>query len=431
MGCQQAQTVREYFRDPSPHEAYLLGLTQSGLGGTALVERWLEAATSALSEALTVQAPFREEGIFLAEEPMALGFRLSLRRGQRLEVELEVEAEEAVRVFIDLFRAAPEPTRMPARVTSAAPGERRLTYEPWAEGVYVARVQPELLRRGRYSLTIRAGGALAFPVEGFDTRAIGSVFGDPREGGRREHHGVDIFAPRGTPALAAAEATVSRVRDGGLGGKTVWLRDTARGNSLYYAHLDRQLVEEGDRLMPGDTVGLVGNTGNARTTPPHLHFGIYRRRHGPLDPFPFLWQPPGELPERVADASFLGTWVRIRRGDIRLREAPSTRAPTLDSMAVNTTLRVVAASGDWYRVRLPDGRGGFVLARLTEPLTAPLRTARATSDVPVRSDPRGDALVLHQVGEGSAIEVLGEFRDYLYVRPPQGPPGWVAVTPEG
>jgi len=37
-----------------------------------------------------------------------------------------------------------------------------------------------------------------------------------------------------------------------------------------------------------DVVGYVGNTGNARSTPPHLHFGIYRRGEGPIDPLPFV-----------------------------------------------------------------------------------------------------------------------------------------------
>src|SRR5690606_6321435 len=132
------------------------------------------------------------------------------------------------------------------------------------------------LRAGRVTVTLAAEPALAFPVEGRGTGAVGSFFGADRDGGARSHHGVDIFAPRGTPVLAAAEGTVSRVRETPRGGKVVWLRDEARGQNLYYAHLDSQLVAGGERVRVGDTLGLVGNTGNARTTPPHLHFGIYR-----------------------------------------------------------------------------------------------------------------------------------------------------------
>ena len=55
-----------------------------------------------------------------------------------------------------------------------------------------------------------------------------------------------------------------------------------------WVHLDEQLVEPGQWVEPGDVVGRVGNTGNARTTPPHLHFAIYAEGQGPIDPDPFL-----------------------------------------------------------------------------------------------------------------------------------------------
>ena len=58
--------------------------------------------------------------------------------------------------------------------------------------------------------------------------------------------------------------------------------------SHYYAHLERPAVTTGEHVTVGDVVGYVGNTGNARTTPPHLHFGIYRRGEGPIDPLPFV-----------------------------------------------------------------------------------------------------------------------------------------------
>ena len=118
-------------------------------------------------------------------------------------------------------------------------------------------------------------GCLTFPVQGWQSRGIGSPFGTERDGGRRRHRGVDLFAPRGTPVLAAAAGRVWRVGWDDLGGRVVWQRDGAHGAWLYYAHLDRQLVHFGQRVSAGDMIGLVGNTGNARTTPPHLHFGVY------------------------------------------------------------------------------------------------------------------------------------------------------------
>jgi murein DD-endopeptidase MepM/ murein hydrolase activator NlpD len=61
------------------------------------------------------------------------------------------------------------------------------------------------------------------------------------------------------------------------------------GMRLYYAHLDTQLVVPGQFVRAGEPIGTVGNTGNAITTPPHLHFGVYwRQRGGARDPSAFL-----------------------------------------------------------------------------------------------------------------------------------------------
>ena len=113
------------------------------------------------------------------------------------------------------------------------------------------------------------------------------MWGDARDAGARSHEGIDIGAPRGTPVIAAAAGTISRVQESDIGGKTVSLSVKDRNLSLYYAHLDLQLVQQGQKVNVGDTIGLVGNTGNAITTEPHLHFGIYGYS-GAIDPFPFV-----------------------------------------------------------------------------------------------------------------------------------------------
>jgi murein DD-endopeptidase MepM/ murein hydrolase activator NlpD len=57
----------------------------------------------------------------------------------------------------------------------------------------------------------------------------------------------------------------------------------------YYAHLSRfGAFEVGDRVSAGDIVGYVGDTGNARGTPPHLHYGVYRFGGAAINPFPLL-----------------------------------------------------------------------------------------------------------------------------------------------
>jgi hypothetical protein len=96
---------------------------------------------------------------------------------------------------------------------------------------------------------------------------------------------VDIFAPRRTPVLAVADGRAS-YRVSNLGGHSIWLNTP--GVSYYYAHLERVAVGGGERVRAGDIVGYVGDSGNAASVGPHLHFGIYKWGSEPVDPLPLL-----------------------------------------------------------------------------------------------------------------------------------------------
>lgn len=132
---------------------------------------------------------------------------------------------------------------------------------------------------------------LGVPVQGVSAARIADTFGAPR-GRDRSHQGVDIFGRRGTPVRSAALGIVTSIREGGLGGKQVWVIGPGR-ERYYYAHLDawNPLLAVGDVVRPGDQLGEVGNTGNARGTPPHLHFGVYGSG-GARDPLPMLRTGP-------------------------------------------------------------------------------------------------------------------------------------------
>lgn len=102
----------------------------------------------------------------------------------------------------------------------------------------------------------------------------------PRSGGR-QHKGTDIFAEKGTPALSmvGGEVVKAEYADEGLGGRRVWVRGND-GNYYYYAHLDSVKVSAGQKVAPGEVLGTVGTSGNAKGTPPHLHFGISKGMGG-------------------------------------------------------------------------------------------------------------------------------------------------------
>lgn len=129
--------------------------------------------------------------------------------------------------------------------------------------------------------------ALPVPVQGVRASQVADTFGAPR-GRDRSHAGVDIFAKRGTAVRSATLGVVTDIRDSGLGGRQVWVLGPAR-ERYYYAHLEdwREGLERGEVVQVGSVLGYVGDSGNAKGTPPHLHWGIYGNE-GAYDPLPLL-----------------------------------------------------------------------------------------------------------------------------------------------
>jgi Peptidase family M23 len=109
------------------------------------------------------------------------------------------------------------------------------------------------------------------------------------------HHCDDIFAALGTPVVAVATGTVNRVGWEKVGGWRLWVRDRV-GNQFYYAHLSgyAPAILHAKRVRAGEVIGFVGNTGDAFTTSPHVHFEIHPRRllhlhyDGAVDPTRYL-----------------------------------------------------------------------------------------------------------------------------------------------
>ena len=128
---------------------------------------------------------------------------------------------------------------------------------------------------------------LPVPVSGVAARQLADTWGAPRSGGRH-HQGIDIFARRGTAVTSATAGIVVRVGENRLGGRIVMIAGPAMAWH-YYAHLDRFAdLHVGDIVQPGTIVGYVGTTGNARGTPPHLHYGIYLAPGRAINPYPLL-----------------------------------------------------------------------------------------------------------------------------------------------
>lgn len=87
------------------------------------------------------------------------------------------------------------------------------------------------------------------------------------------HKGIDIFAPKGRPIIAPTAGLILYTGAIDRGGQ-VALMITPSLRVHYFAHLDRIDASVGHLLWQGDQIGLVGDSGNAKGKPPHLHYTV-------------------------------------------------------------------------------------------------------------------------------------------------------------
>ncbi len=181
-----------------------------------------------------------------------------------------------------------------------------------------------------------AAGTYVFPVFGSAASYIND-WGAPRAG-TGTHHGNDIFAPTGTPVLAVTDGELYKVGVNSLGGNRLWLRDDL-GNTYYYAHLSgyTSQVKDGVRVRRGEIIGYVGNTGQAITTPPHLHFEIHPGDGDAVNPYPFLqaWQRGTEVPKAYPAAASARGQAPLASGVVLIgRDAEEAPADTGTGSAI-------------------------------------------------------------------------------------------------
>jgi murein DD-endopeptidase MepM/ murein hydrolase activator NlpD len=169
------------------------------------------------------------------------------------------------------------------------------TYEPKPSPFHQPLTVTPPLRAGPYRFPV------AGPVDYGDT--YGANRSDVASGW---HHGDDIFAALGTPVVAVADGTLNRVGWERLGGWRLWVRDRL-GDEFYYAHLSGYtplaLGKGKVHVKAGEVIGFVGNTGDAITTSPHLHFEVHPDSllglgyDGAVDPTGYLaaWKRSGPV----------------------------------------------------------------------------------------------------------------------------------------
>jgi murein DD-endopeptidase MepM/ murein hydrolase activator NlpD len=418
--CSKSGGPLAVFKKLSPHDAYAQRLKDVGLDQSAMGSAWLLNASQVMGKTLNIAIPYKETGYFAGDKVSSTALRFSAKRGQKLRVNINKKPAANFNIYADLFE---ENGTQPKLIAFADTTGAVLEHDVKQTASYILRLQPELLRSGEYTLTITAGPSLGFPVSESGKPHIGSFWGDGRDEGGRKHEGIDVFAPKRTPAIAAANGTVTGVTVNKLGGNVVFMRPANADYTLYYAHLDQQLVQPGQNVLIGDTIGLVGNTGNARTTPPHLHFGIYTSS-GAIDPLVFVDRATKSPLPVTAPLKNLNATVRTTNRT-RLYNQPFADATVLQNLDLHTALSVSAATDGWYKVTLPDGQNGFVNSKNISSTADAIRSITIKTDQPLFNAPDSIRAPRKKVIKtGEKVNLLAKYQSYLLVDD-DGVTGWI------
>ena len=212
---------------------------------------------------------------------------------------------------------------------------------------------------------------LVYPVSGKKSN-IGGFFGDYRNGGR-SHKGVDIYAKKGTPVVAVCDGVITSTATEKMGGKTIRLKAAGQTWTAYYAHLDKLNVRVGQYVQKGETIGTIGNTGNARRRPSHLHFGIYGGGRA-VNPLPYVKNSkkilnPSSITARQKSNTKSG---QVAVNKIKINPAPATYKSTAKISAVRAVMADIPgtdygnASGEhvWKSIRVYlDAKGSYFVTK--------------------------------------------------------------------
>jgi murein DD-endopeptidase MepM/ murein hydrolase activator NlpD len=409
----------------TPHEQYEKKIKDGGKKEMPLNEAWIKEAAITLSNPLDILLPYSETGYFSANRANAIGLRFSAKRGQKINISLTKKTHENLAMYIDLWQTYPvSENRSPKFLSAADTLTLSLEFVVNEDSAFIVRIQPELLKQGEYILSISVGPSLAFPIPQNVKSSIISLFGTGRDNGGRKHEGIDILAPKHSPAVASANGVITRVNENALGGKVIFLRPDNASYNLYYAHLDSQIAKEGQRVKTGDILGFTGNTGNAKFTVSHLHFGIYTNNNVAMDPLYFVKSDYKERAKISAPLNNLNTWMRSGK-NIKFYADQFVAGTNFILLDENTLMRPEAASGNFYRVVLPDGKKGFVTALSITSASKPLKRFTIKKSLSLLSNPDATATQKKWLAQGEKINLLASFNDYYFISDKENTEGWV------
>lgn len=353
FGLTACRKAADLFTNPSPREKHARQFSDED----PRLQRWWRSFENVQEDSLTIALPYRETGWFMSTR--AYGYEFTAKRGQRLVMEVVCD-DDSIPLFMNLYDDGGKSLMDESDFTSLS-----VSYRVRRDGPFRIVLQPGIGTYTRFMLRLYTQPSYRMPVAGATNRSVQSFWGADRDGGRRSHEGIDIFASRGTPVIAAADGRISYTGERGLGGKQVWQRESVYKTSLYYAHLDSIAASSYQRVSAGDTIGFVGNTGNARTTAPHLHFGVYSSGSGAVDPYPFVRD--GAVPEYMTDS--VAVRGRVRSEKVNMRLSSSTDSDIIGTLSAADTVYILGQTDGWSHVVTTDSVRGFIYSNLLVPVS--------------------------------------------------------------
>ncbi len=387
------------------------------------IDDWEWQALRSLNEPLPLELPYAEQWLLFGSETQVITFDISATQNRILEITSDRQPTAQGGMFVEIFEPMGERHRV---VATSNPTDTHLRWPVSRTGTYRIRVQSLPGSVGAFALTLDEQFAFEFPVATDSPKPVQSFFGMPRDGGRREHHGIDIFAPRHTPVVAATDGYIARVATSTRGGLHIWQRGSDEyGNpigSLYYAHLEDTHVSAGTWVNRGTQIGTVGNSGNAISTPPHLHFGLYQRSAGPQDPLPWTGLAR-QATLTIPNGHRWPAWVSIARESVNVRTGPGTEYAVETTIDGGELVALQAATSGWLRVRTGSGVSGFLADTLVDPPTPQPITLQGPTQVQASPDPSSPILI--ELVSGTVAARLGRFGNARLVQTESGLQGWI------
>jgi murein DD-endopeptidase MepM/ murein hydrolase activator NlpD len=360
--CKQITKATDFITKPTAKEIYARDFEDNDL----LFSEWNSNFESSKKDSLKIKLPFTENIQLHCQNLQSYSYNLKLYEGEVFNLQVET-AIDSIRFFSELFKVSEDSLKTLTTIAKAQTSETNISIPIKETATYKLIVQPEIYSSSKTVISVFTSPTYFFPVAGKDSKAIKSFWGAQRDGGKRSHKGVDIFASRGTPVVASVDGYISSTGNRGLGGNQVWLRDGLFGASLYYAHLDSIATSRGKRVKIGDTLGFVGNTGNAKYTPPHLHFGIYKSYNGAVNPLLFI--KSADIPETDLNFDFISEQAVIKKSIANIRIGPSSKFEKVGQLKRNDTISILGNTKGWFHLKTKNGLKAFVYGNLAKPVS--------------------------------------------------------------